>query len=48
MARQPAPFRVEREGDGWSLIMLPDRLIARCRTQAEAIEQAYKQWPYWP
>lgn len=43
-----APFHVERDGDGWTLVMRPDRRIIWCESQSEAIDYAYKNWPYWP
>lgn len=43
----PAPFAVVRDGEGWTLIMRPNRHIAWFETQAEAINLAYKRWPWW-
>lgn len=32
----------------WDLYMLPDRHLGCYRTQARAIDSAYKNWPWWP
>lgn len=42
-----APFRVEQDGWGWALIMRPSRYIKCFKTQAEAIDYAYRNWPWW-
>lgn len=44
-----APFRVERDGPGWTLVMrgLVERRIIWCETQGEAIDYAYRNWPWW-
>lgn len=47
--RTLAPFHVERDGEGWTLVMrLGARRIIWCETQREAIDYAYKNWPWWP
>lgn len=47
--RAHAPFVVERDGEGWTLVMRsPQRRIIWCETQGEAIDYAYKHWPRWP
>ena len=46
-----APFRVERDGDSWTLVMRRprrDRRILWFDTQGDAIDYAYRHWPWWP
>lgn len=46
MKRRRAPFVVERDGDGWTLVMRPGRRIIWRETQAECIDFAYRNWPW--
>lgn len=47
--RRPAPFLVERDGDGWTLVMRDtSHRIIWCETQGECIDFAYRNWPWWP
>lgn len=43
-----APFLVERDGDGWTLIMRPRYRIIWCPTIGECVDYAYRNWPWWP
>lgn len=49
-----APFRVRYHRNGcsgpeWSLWSRhPERFLGWFETQAEAIDHAYRDWPWWP
>lgn len=50
MARPPAPFKVYRYCGCWWLekTFTSSRTRYAFETQREAIDYAYKNWPWWP